>query len=77
MNANRLISMAINMSLRRVMRGGINAGMNALANRKKNQAHGQDTSGQPQQKRQGGPNTRDLQNKARKSIRLGRRLGRF
>ncbi|MEM7598750.1 MAG: hypothetical protein AAF382_13735 [Pseudomonadota bacterium] len=75
MNANRLISMAINMILRRVMRGGINAGMNAMANRRKDQAP--DAPGQPRQSRQGGPDTRALQKKAQKTIRLGRRLGRF
>lgn len=75
MNANRLISMAINMVLRRVMRTGIDAGMTAIANRKNRK--NPESPDQPQQKSQAGPDTRDLQRKAQKTIRLGRRVGRF
>ena len=73
MNANRLISMAINMIVRRVMRSGIDAGVNAFANRKA----AQDPNAPQQRQNTGGPNTRDLQQRARRAIRLGRRFGRF
>ncbi|MEO0752192.1 MAG: hypothetical protein AAFY25_10340 [Pseudomonadota bacterium] len=64
--------MAINMVLRRVMRTGIDAGMNAIANRKKGQ-----TPDAPDQPRQAAPDTRKTQQRMRKSMRLGRRIGRF
>lgn len=73
MNANKLISMAINMILRRVMRSGIDAGINAVANRKK----GQTPNTPDQSAKKGGPDTRELQQRMTKTIRLGRRLGRF
>jgi hypothetical protein len=74
MNANRLISMAINMVVRRLMRTGIDAGMNAFANRNKAQ---QNTDAPQVQRQQNAHDTRQLQQKVRKSLRLGRRIGRF
>lgn len=76
---NRLINMAVNMILRRVMRTGIDAGMDALAKRKKGQGNqaGAQQDGQPQARKQGGPNTRDIEKRARTAVRLGKRLGRF
>ncbi|MEM7731825.1 MAG: hypothetical protein AAF280_03455 [Pseudomonadota bacterium] len=62
MNANKLISMALNMILRRVMRAGLNKGMDAVSKRGKGHQ---------------GPDTKDMQQRMRQSTRLGRRLGRF
>ncbi|MEL7013632.1 MAG: hypothetical protein AAFO72_10170 [Pseudomonadota bacterium] len=74
MNANRLINMAINMIVRRAMKSGIDAGAKALSNRNSGQ-----NPDAPQQakKASGGLDTRDLQKRARQTMRLGRRFGRF
>ena len=62
MNANRMISMVIRMIMRRVMRRGMKAGMDRLGK------GGGDTSG---------PDGRKTAQRARRTMRAGRKTGRF
>ena len=68
MNANRMVSMLINMVIRKLMRKGVDAGVKAVANRK-------GANGQPGQGK--APDTAKMQKNARQSMRAMRKLTRF
>jgi len=61
MNANQMINMVIRMVMRQVMRRGVNAGIDKVT-------RGRDDSG---------PDGQKTARNARKTMKLGRRMGRF
>jgi len=69
MNADRIISMVIRMVMRRVMRTGVDAGINAVGKRM--------NRNKDPEKRGKAPDSSESTRRAKKSIRLARRFGRF
>ncbi len=66
MNANRLITMAIRMIMRRLMRGGVNAGIGAVSSRMNKGAPGGVA-----------PDAKETQKRARSTMKIARRIGRM
>lgn len=64
MNANRMISMVIRMIMRRVMRHGMKTGMGGLGKRGGDDARP-------------GPDGKKTARRARRTMRAGRKIGRF
>lgn len=69
MNADRIISMVVRMVMRRIMRSGVDAGIDALG-RRMNRNKDPERQGKA-------PDTSEGTRRARKTIRLARRFGRF
>ncbi len=66
MNANRLVTMAIRMIMRRLMRTGVDAGIGAVSKRVNKDAPGG-----------AAPNARETQKRARSTMKIARRMGRM
>lgn len=69
MNANQIINMVVRMVMRRVLRSGVDAGINAVGNRM-NKGKTDAETGQS-------PNVADTSKRAKQTMRMGRKIGRF
>ena len=70
MNANQVINMVLRVVMRRVVGKGINAGINAVGNK---MGKGRPAAEDDAQ----GPDTQDTAKRAKKSLKVARRVGRM
>ncbi len=69
MNANRIVSMVINMIMRRLLRSGVDAGMNAVGKRM--------NKGKTDAEIGKSPDSRHATKRMKQSMRITRKIGRF
>ncbi len=77
MNVNQIINMVVRMVMRTVMQKGMSAGIDKFANRKGKSGQAGDGDAQTKSGKNSDYNDPGMNKRARQSLRIGRRMGKF